>query len=84
MKTLIAAAAMAALSFCGIANAQEYSLRFSTSQVNPNEPIIKAMKTYAERVGERSGGRIAITVMTGDQLGAQKKVNEMEIGRAHV
>ncbi|RVQ07341.1 hypothetical protein [Sinorhizobium meliloti] len=82
MKTLIAAAAMAALSFCGIANAQEYSLRFSTSQVNPNEPIIKAMKTYAERVGERSGGRIAITVMTGDQLGAQKKVNEMVMSGA--
>lgn len=82
MKRLLAAAAMAALSFCGAANAQEYSLRFSTSQVNPNEPIVKAMKLYAERVAERSNGRIAITVMTGDQLGAQKKVNEMVMSGA--
>lgn len=82
LKTLFAAAAVAALSLCGIASAQDYNLRFSTSQVNPNEPIVKAMKLYAERVGERSGGRIAITVMTGDQLGAQKKVNEMVMSGA--
>ncbi|MDX3924652.1 MAG: C4-dicarboxylate TRAP transporter substrate-binding protein [Shinella sp.] len=82
MKTLLAAAAVALLGFCGTALAQEYNLRFSTSQVNPNEPIVKAMKLYAERVGERSGGRIAITVMTGDQLGAQKKVNEMVMSGA--
>lgn len=82
MKSVLAAAVLAALSVCGAANAQDYSLRFSTSQVNPNEPIVKAMKLYAERVGERSGGRIAITVMTGDQLGAQKKVNEMVMSGA--
>lgn len=82
LKKLLLAAAVAAFSFCGVASAQEFSLRFSTSQVNPNEPIVKAMKLYAERVGERSGGRIAITVMTGDQLGAQKKVNEMVMSGA--
>lgn len=82
MKKLMLAAALAVLSCCGVASAQEYSLRFSTSQVNPNEPIVKAMKLYADRVGERSGGRIAITVMTGDQLGAQKKVNEMVMSGA--
>lgn len=82
MKKMMLAAALAVLGLCGAASAQEYSLRFSTSQVNPNEPIVRAMKTYAERVGERSGGRIAITVMTGDQLGAQKKVNEMVMSGA--
>lgn len=82
MKKFVLAAAMAALSYCGGANAQEYSLRFSTSQVNPNEPIVKAMKTFSERVEKRSEGRIAITVMTGDQLGAQKKVNEMVMSGA--
>lgn len=82
MKKMMLAAALAAFGLCGAASAQEYSLRFSTSQVNPNEPIVRAMKTYAERVGERSGGRIAITVMTGDQLGAQKKVNEMVMSGA--
>ena len=40
------------------------------------------MNTYAERVKERSDGRIAITVMTGDQLGPQKKVNEMVMSGA--
>jgi len=64
------------------ATAQEYSLRFATSQANPNEPIVRAMKTYAERVKERSGGRIEITVFTGDQLGPQKKVNEMVLSGA--
>lgn len=82
MKKMMLAAALAVFGFCGAASAQEYSLRFSTSQVNPNEPIVRAMKIYAERVGERSGGRIAITVMTGDQLGAQKKVNEMVMSGA--
>ncbi len=84
MKAVMLASVMAALSFCGVASAQEYNLRFSTSQVNPNEPIVKAMKLYAERVGERSEGRIAITVMTGDQLGAQKKVNEMVMSGANL
>lgn len=82
LKKLVAAAALAAFSFCGVASAQEYNLRFSTSQVNPNEPIVQAMKLLAERVKERSDGRIAITVMTGDQLGAQKKVNEMVMSGA--
>lgn len=42
MKTLIAAAAMAALSFCGIANAQEYSLRFATSQKTGHQIMFTA------------------------------------------
>lgn len=83
LRTFAAAALVAAMA-CSPASAQEYNLRFSTSQVNPDEPIVRAMKLYAERVGERSGGRIAITVMTGDQLGPQKKVNEMVMSGARV
>lgn len=82
MLKIITAALTAALALCGAASAQEYSLRFSTSQVNPDEPIVRAMNTFAQRVQERSGGRIAITVMTGDQLGPQKKVNEMVMSGA--
>ncbi|HLS42633.1 MAG TPA: hypothetical protein VK026_05100, partial [Paenalcaligenes sp.] len=52
-------------------------LRFATSQVNPNEPVIKVMKQFAERVEERSDGKLKFALYTGDQLGAQKKVNEM-------
>ncbi|MDQ6436027.1 C4-dicarboxylate TRAP transporter substrate-binding protein [Mesorhizobium sp. LHD-90] len=82
MIRVVAAAIAAVISVCASASAQDYSLRFSTSQVNPNEPIVRAMNTFAERVQERSGGRIAITVMTGDQLGPQKKVNEMVMSGA--
>lgn len=84
MKRLLALglAALATAALALPAAAQEYRLRFTTSQVNPNEPIIRAMKLYAERVGERSNGRIAIQVLTGDQLGAQKKVNEMILSGA--
>lgn len=52
-------------------------VRFATSQVNPNEPVIKAMKSFAERVEERSDGRLKFALYAGDQLGPQKKVNEM-------
>jgi tripartite ATP-independent transporter DctP family solute receptor len=76
------AAAAAALALAVPATAQEYSLRFATSQVNPNEPIVRAMNLFAERVKERSQGRIAIQVFTGDQLGPQKKVNEMVLSGA--
>lgn len=79
---ILAAAFAATVALCSSAFAQDYNLRFSTSQVNPEEPIVKAMQTYAQRVGERSDGKIAITVMTGDQLGPQKKVNEMVMSGA--
>lgn len=59
-------------------------LRFATSQVNPNEPVIKVMKQFAERVEERSDGKLKFALYTGDQLGAQKKVNEMIKGGARM
>src|SRR5690606_41811255 len=59
-------------------------LRFATSQVNPNEPVIKVMKQFAERVEERSDGKLKFALYTGDQLGEQKKVNEMIKGGARM
>ena len=53
------------------------NLRFATSQVNPEEPIVKVMHSFADRVKERTGGELRLSIFTGDQLGPQKKVNEM-------
>lgn len=86
MKTrgMIAAVIAAAATF-GISTAADaQKLRFTTSQVNPNEPIVVAMKTFADRVSERTGGELQIEVLTGDQLGPQKKVNEMVLSGAAI
>lgn len=83
LSTLAAALALA-LGGAAPAAAQTYSLRFSTSQVNPNEPVVKVMHAFADRVKERSAGRITLNIFTGDQLGPQKKVNEMIKGGARV
>ena len=82
LSTLAASMALALTALP--AAAQNYNLRFSTSQVNPNEPVVKVMHSFAERVKERSGGRITLNIFTGDQLGPQKKVNEMIKGGARV
>lgn len=83
LSTLSAGLALA-LAAATPATAQTYNLRFSTSQVNPNEPVVKVMHSFADRVKERSGGRIVLNIFTGDQLGPQKKVNEMIKGGARV
>ncbi|MDB5271621.1 MAG: dicarboxylate transporter subunit DctP [Hymenobacter sp.] len=85
ISTLSALVASLTLAFAAMpAAAQNYSLRFSTSQVNPNEPVVKVMHSFADRLKERSGGRLTLTIFTGDQLGPQKKVNEMIKGGARV
>lgn len=86
-RSLLAAATLAGLlgaSALAPARAETYALRFSTSQVNPNEPVVKVMHSFAERVKERSKGRLTLSIFTGDQLGPQKKVNEMIKGGARV
>lgn len=83
--TLSTLAASLALGLCALpAAAQNYTVRFSTSQVNPNEPVVKVMHSFADRVKERSKGRLTFTIFTGDQLGPQKKVNEMVKSGARV
>ena len=86
LSTLSSLAAGLALAFGALAPAaaQTYNLRFSTSQVNPSEPVVKVMHAFADRLKERSGGRITLNIFTGDQLGPQKKVNEMIKGGARV
>ncbi|HEY1227530.1 MAG TPA: TRAP transporter substrate-binding protein DctP, partial [Ramlibacter sp.] len=42
------------------------------------------MHSFADRVKERSKGRLTLSIFTGDQLGPQKKVNEMIKGGARV
>ncbi|MDT1060979.1 C4-dicarboxylate TRAP transporter substrate-binding protein [Paracoccus sp. CPCC 101403] len=74
---MLATAAAIALTLPAISHADTKKLRFTTSQVNPDEPIVRAMKTFAERVNTRTEGRLELEVLTGDQLGPQKKVNEM-------
>lgn len=68
----------------GFAQAENYAFKFSTSQTNPNEPLIKVMNSFAAKVKERSKGQIELTVVTGDALGPQKKVNEMIKGGARL
>ena len=82
--SFVAAGLALALGAAAPAAAQNYSLRFSTSQANPNEPVVKVMHSFAARLNERSGGRITLNIFTGDQLGPQKKVNEMIKGGARV
>lgn len=72
---LLAAAAAIAVALPSLGHAEK--LRFTTSQVNPSEPIVVAMTKFAERVNARTNGALALDVLTGDQLGPQKKVNEM-------
>lgn len=62
--------------------AQTVNLRFATSVANVQEPSYKAITAFAARVKERSGGKINISIFPGEQLGAQKKVNEMIKGGA--
>lgn len=81
VKTL-ALAALAALAMTGATLAQTIELRFATSVASVEEPSYKAMEAFAQRVEERSAGRIKVTLFPGEQLGAQKKVNEMIAGGA--
>jgi len=77
-----ALAGFAALAMTGAAWAEAIEIRFATSVANVQEPSYKAMETFAKRVEERSGGRLKFSLFPGEQLGAQKKINEMVMGGA--
>lgn len=77
MRMIKLVATAAALSFLAPVAGHAQKIRFLTSQVNPAEPIVVSMTKLADRVRERTGGAIDMDVLTGDQLGPQKKVNEM-------
>src|SRR5690349_10999973 len=59
------------------ASAQQYKLRFATSVANTQEASFQEMQAFAQRVKERSDGKLDLQLFPGEQLGAQKKVNEM-------
>lgn len=66
------------------AAAQEFKLRFATSVANTQEASFKEMEAFAQRVKERSKGRLELQLFPGEQLGAQKKVNEMISSGANI
>ncbi|MEJ1156721.1 C4-dicarboxylate TRAP transporter substrate-binding protein [Prosthecomicrobium sp. N25] len=78
------AAAAATFAAVHAAGAQEYRLRFATSVANTQEASYKEMEAFAARVKERSKGRIELQLFPAEQLGAQKKVNEMISSGANV
>lgn len=81
------ATAIAALMLSAMANtavAQEFKLRFATSVASTQEASYKEMEAFAKRVKERSKGRMELQLFPGEQLGAQKKVNEMISSGANI
>jgi len=66
------------------AAAQEFKLRFATSVANTQEASFKEMEAFAQRVKERCKGRIELQLFPAEQLGAQKKVNEMISSGANI
>jgi tripartite ATP-independent transporter DctP family solute receptor len=70
------------VSLASVSYAQTIELRFATSVASVDEPSFKAMEAFAQRVEERAGGRLKLSLFPGEQLGAQKKVNEMIKGGA--
>jgi TRAP-type transport system periplasmic protein len=86
-KRRLGLGAIAALALFGLnlpATAQEFKIRFATSVANTQEASYKEMEAFAQRVKERSKGRLELQLFPAEQLGAQKKVNEMISSGANV
>ncbi|PXW60197.1 C4-dicarboxylate TRAP transporter substrate-binding protein [Chelatococcus asaccharovorans] len=76
IKVLLSAIGIS-VALVGAAAAQDFKLRFATSVANTEEASYKEMQALAARVKERSKGRLEMQLFPAEQLGAQKKVNEM-------
>jgi tripartite ATP-independent transporter DctP family solute receptor len=81
---LTAIAAMVLGVMAQTATAQEFKLRFATSVASTQEASYKEMEAFAKRVKDRSNGRLELQLFPGEQLGAQKKVNEMISSGANI
>lgn len=80
------ATAIAALMLSAMANtavAQEFAA-FCHIGGSTQEASYKEMEAFAKRVKERSKGRMELQLFPGEQLGAQKKVNEMISSGANI
>lgn len=70
LKTIVAAVAVAA---CGLAAAQERTIKFTTQ--NPKgHPLVMGMEKFAEIVQAKSGGKIKVNLFPGGVLGGDAPV----------
>ncbi|CAH1662433.1 Tripartite ATP-independent transporter DctP family solute receptor [Hyphomicrobiales bacterium] len=83
IKALMSAVGIS-IALVGAAAAQDYKLRFATSVANTEEASYKEMQALAARVKERSKGKLELQLFPAEQLGAQKKVNEMISSGANI
>ncbi|MDB5843259.1 MAG: dicarboxylate transporter, DctP subunit [Polaromonas sp.] len=68
IKTLVAAAALAAVGMAGAQDIKERTLKFATQ--NPKgHPIVTGMEKFAEVVKAKSGGKIKVNLFPGGVLG---------------
>ena len=68
LKTLVAAAALAAFGMAGAQDIKERTIKFATQ--NPKgHPIVVGMEKFAEVVKAKSGGKIKVNVFPGGVLG---------------
>jgi TRAP-type transport system periplasmic protein len=76
-RVIIAVLGLAAASLSsGGASAQEISIKLAHS-LSTTEPANLAAEYFAKNVGERTKGKVKITVFPNEQLGSGKDVNEM-------
>ena len=68
LKTLVAAAALAAFGMAGAQDIKERTIKFATQ--NPKgHPIVAGMEKFAEIVTAKSGGKIKVNLFPGGVLG---------------
>jgi tripartite ATP-independent transporter DctP family solute receptor len=68
MKTLVAAAALAAFGMAGAQDIKERTIKFATQ--NPKgHPIVMGMEKFADIVKAKSGGKIKVNLFPGGVLG---------------
>lgn len=75
MKTTIAALAMTAAAALAAQAQESWTLRFN-HVLGPNEPFHKGFLAWADRVAERTGGRLKIDVYHSSQLGVEEDIIE--------
>ena len=75
LAVFLAAAAMVGLTFGQLEAADKYTLRIGTSQTD-QAFITRAYMTLADRLMEKSGGRLEVKVFPAGQLGGDEDILE--------
>ncbi|GIX13430.1 MAG: ABC transporter substrate-binding protein [Paracoccaceae bacterium] len=75
IRTTIAALAMTAAAALAAQAQESWTLRFN-HVLGPNEPFHKGFLAWADRVAERTGGRLKIDVYHSSQLGVEEDIIE--------